>query len=263
MEENFAQIHQFLSLLGLSEEEIKIYLALTQRGMLTTLELSRATDIGRTQVYRFLEKMKKRGVVEEVIDEHRLMAKAVEISQLERLVKENERRLKNIRELFPQVQESLMAKVGQNQPKTKVLFYRGKSGLQQMVWNTLRAERECVGYTYRRIEEMVGEPFMVDWRRAFVEKGLVFRDVFSDHYLESLKQAPRQGPCPINVFTGRYICPKIFDVNMHMDIYNDVVAYSDWYEDEVFGVEIYNKRVAQFQKQMFETIWKKAKKILL
>lgn len=51
-----------------------------------------------------------------------------------------------------------------------------------------------------------------------------------------------------------------FMKDMHMDIYNDVVAYSNWHRGEVFGVEIYNQQVAMFQKQMFEIIWQQGKK---
>jgi hypothetical protein len=43
-----------------------------------------------------------------------------------------------------------------------------------------------------------------------------------------------------------------------MDIYNDVVATNYWMGDDVFGVEIYNKQIADMQRSMFEHFWKLA-----
>lgn len=44
-----------------------------------------------------------------------------------------------------------------------------------------------------------------------------------------------------------------------MDIYNDVIGIYSWHEGEVFGVEIYNEKVATMHKQLFEIVWKIAK----
>ncbi|EKD96520.1 MAG: hypothetical protein ACD_24C00009G0001 [uncultured bacterium] len=45
-----------------------------------------------------------------------------------------------------------------------------------------------------------------------------------------------------------------------MDIYNDVLALYNWHKGEVFGVEIYNDKITAMQKQIFEVLWKMAKK---
>jgi hypothetical protein len=43
------------------------------------------------------------------------------------------------------------------------------------------------------------------------------------------------------------------------DIYDDIVSYYNWHEGEVFGVEIYNKHVANAQRTFFEMLWAKSK----
>ncbi|MBU1326799.1 hypothetical protein KKB64_01075 [Patescibacteria group bacterium] len=253
------KLHQFLSLLGFSPDEITLYLTLAQKGMLTTLELSRTTGIGRTQVYRLIENLKAKGAAEEVIDEHRRLAKAVEAGELLRLIKEKVHQSQQLQELFPQVQQLLQARVGENQADTKVLFYRGKQGLRQLIWHTLRAHHEVVGYTYRSIEEYVGSDFMLDWRDSFVRKGLVLRDIYSEEYLTSRRQVPWPVGFPKTNFRSRFISQKLLRVNLQMDIYNDVVAQYNWHEGEVFGVEIYNRKIADFHRQLFEIVWKSGK----
>lgn len=49
-----------------------------------------------------------------------------------------------------------------------------------------------------------------------------------------------------------------FPLTHGMTIYNNVVAIYNWWQDEVFGVEIYNQQVAEFQRFTFETFWKMA-----
>ena len=128
-----------------------------------------------------------------------------------------------------------------------------------MVWHTLRATHEVGGYTYRRLEEYLGNEFMEDWRDSFIRKGLIMRDIYSDEYLESRNSSPPRLSYPAKHFISRYIPNKTFKINLQMDIYNDVVAQYNWHEGEVFGVEIYNVKTAEFHKQLFEIVWKMGK----
>lgn len=258
-------LSSFLTKLDLSREEIEIFWALTKYGSSTILEISRNTGINRTQVYRFLEKMKKEGLTEEIIEEHRTMAKATDINQLERLVKEKANETEQLKTLFPQVQQLLSSTVGQNQAETKVLFYRGQNGLQQMVWNTLKSKETIRGYTYRMLEDAVGENFAKTWAEEFVDRGLKGKDIFSDAYLRNRSETKRPNHLDIVNYNykSRYISPETLNIDHQMDIYNDVVSFYNWFEGEVFGVEIYNQKVADFQKQIFEIIWDLGKEIEL
>ncbi|MBI5452275.1 hypothetical protein HY945_02345 [Candidatus Gottesmanbacteria bacterium] len=48
-----------------------------------------------------------------------------------------------------------------------------------------------------------------------------------------------------------------------MDIYNEIVSIYHWHEGEIFGVEIYNEKVANMQRQLFEMVWRMAGKLSL
>lgn len=252
-------ISDFFKGLGFNEEETRVYIALNERGILTTLELSRATGISRTQVYRLLEDLKSRGVVEEVVDEHRIMARAIDVEHLYNLVKTQKQQVSLLDHLFPDIKQLLTANTTQKDTDTKVQFYRGKNGLRQMVWHTLRTESDIVGYTYRDISEIIGEDFMQDWVDSFVNKKLFMRDIYSDHFIKSFRESKRHIDLPDKYNLARYISPKILDVHLQIDIYNDVTAHYNWFEGETFGVEIYNAKIASFHRQIFEIIWKQAK----
>src|SRR5256885_3407825 len=112
-------------------------------------------------------------------------------------------------------------------------------GIEQMIWNTLRTKKECSSYTYRSFNEIGGEKLAGRWQEEWMRKKLVFKELYSDEYLESIKQTNRERinqqsqPC----FQSRYIPSSILDIQHQVDIYNDVVAYYNWHEGEIFGVE--------------------------
>ena len=123
------KVLSFFQKLGFSDEEIELFFLLSQKGKQTTLELSRASGISRTQVYRLLENMKKKGTVKELIDEHRVMAEAVGIEQVKRLVAEKASESKQLEDSFSEVKQFFSGIVGQNQAETKVFWLKCKKRL--------------------------------------------------------------------------------------------------------------------------------------
>lgn len=253
------RITEFFLTLGFSKEESNIYTVLLKDGPKTVLQLSRSTGINRTTLYRILDKLDSRKLIEEIIDEYKKLYKAVDFHTIELLIKEQENKTEFLKTTFPQI-NSLLSSNAATQPGTQVVFYRGKNGIQQMAWNTLKATKYVLGYTYREFEEIVGSTFAQDWRDEFIVRKLFMREIYSDELYKSKKQGFKATTDPSIQFQERYISSKILDINHQMDIYNDVITFYNWHEGEVFGVEIYNNKVALMHKQLFEIVWNKAKK---
>ncbi|MBI3384879.1 winged helix-turn-helix transcriptional regulator [Candidatus Gottesmanbacteria bacterium] len=249
-------ILDFLENLGLSNFEAKIYLYLVEHGSSTTLEISKFIEIPRTTVYRLLERLKRLGIVEEVVDQYKTKAKAVDIDRLEKLVAKKSTEVKKLQELFPDIARVLALKSLQNQNQTKVLYYRGQEGMKQMLWNLLRTKDLFRGYSYCTPVETAGPEYALEWALEFNKRGLSGRDLYSDQYLESAKKNPYPTPITWDTWKSRYVSPKVLNIDHQIDIYNDVVAYYNWHEGEIFGVEIYNQKVANLQKQIFDVLWK-------
>lgn len=256
-----AKAGNFLIKLGRTEEETKIFLTLARKGMLTTLQLSRETGINRTRVYRLVDQLKSLGLIEEIIDEHRKLAKAVGPDRLSVMVSEEENKLIALKNLLPAVTAYYENYQSFAQPGTKVLFYRGKEGIKQQVWNTLRTKGELLGYSYRPLNEIIGD-FCLKWQDEWVNRNKSMRDIYSDEYLTSrlltkkdslLEKTPN--------IDSRYISSKILNINHQIDIYNEVVSHYNWFEGEIFGVEIYNEKIASMERELFEIVWKQTKKL--
>lgn len=249
-------ILEFLKGLGLTEEEVKIYLGLINKGPQTVLELSRVVKIPRTTLYRQIERLKKEGVIEEIIDQYKSKVEAVSGDRFEHLVREKEYQIAKLKGLLPEVLPLFQGSQSINQPGTKVLFYRGVEGIKQMIWNVLRCKEVYRGYTFQNWQDLVGEELVEQWSYEFEAKGIPAYDLCSDEYLQNRLKTRHFGVW--NNWERRYIPSKKLTIDHQIDIYNDVVAFYHWEDGEVFGVEIHNQKIANLQKQIFDILFESA-----
>lgn len=256
MRNDTKKICQFLQNLGFSQSEANIYSVLIFFGKLTTLEISKAVNLPRTSVYRLVGSLKQKGVVEEIIDDHKSFFIPAEISKLENLIRKKEKEITEIKTLFPQMSALLSQNANHYDQNTKVLFYRGKEGMKQMLWNILKTEDLFRGYSYCTPVETTGPDFALEWALEFQSRGLLGRDFYSDLYLKSARDFPYPKEISWKFWESKYISPKILGIDHQIDIYNDVLAFYTWHDREIFGVEIHNQKMANLQKQIFDVLWK-------
>lgn len=246
------KLKTFLIKLGLDNQESDIFASLYRLGPATVFELAKETKINRTTLYRRIEQMQQKGLLETVIEEKRLLVRAVDFAQLENLVLQKADDAEFLQKNISTIKSLLNSEYGMVQPGTKILFYKGQEGIRQMVWHTLRAKSEILGFTFRDLTEAVGLKFAQRWHEEFLARGLRMRDIIGDEYLNNQKTAFAYSQ---EVFQSRYLTSSILSIDHQTDIYDSVVAFYNWHEGEVFGVEIYNERVASMQRQIFEILW--------
>lgn len=250
-----SKIDELLKGLEVQADARSLYLALVEHGDLTTLQLSRFTAISRTQVYRLLEQMKERGLVEEIIDAHVIKSRVVGIDGLERLVKTHEEQTKKMSLLLPEIASYLSGKIGLREDNTRVHYFRGREGIKHMVWNVLQAKGECLGFTSIDVDDVLGRELAEDWRQEVVKNNIHFRDITSNidvfnHSIDTRVVGY------LKLAKTRYISPKILTIDHQVDIYNNVIALYSWKEGDVFGVEIHNETIVSLQKQIFNLAWR-------
>lgn len=254
---NKQALHDYLSKLGLTPDEVAVYLELLEKGEGTPLSISRLTGINRTKVYRLIEQMEKDKLVVQEIRDKTTMVSPAPIERVEELLKQKQGTVAELSKNWTEVATMLSQMQVSRQAETKVRYYKGKSGIEQMVWNVLKAKNEIVGYTFRDLSHFVGAKFMDNFVEEFKRRNLKMRDIYGDEYL---------GSQPIDNDWGgkiesRYLPGKVLAIPHQMDIYDDIVTFYSWNEGEVWGTEIYNPKVAKMQRQLFELAWEKAKKV--
>lgn len=249
---------QFLGNLGLNLDDSAVYVALMERGELTVLELSKKTKISRTTVYRIIDKLKKKGLIEEVFTHDKKQYKTTPPDTLEALVQSEESRVEKLKELLPVLPELIASRKTINQKGTAIKFYKGKLGIKQMLWNVLNTKTEIVGYTFGALKEVTGEEFENKWILEFLRRKLQLRDIVSTAYSNKRAQAKNEVSTEVRV-----IDTKKLNIYYQMDIYDNVVSYYRWEEGEIYGVELHDKLIAKMQRQQFELMWGIAKPLKL
>ncbi len=245
-------IENFVIELGFSEEAARLYTILAERGPLTLLEASRRTEMERTGLYRLVEKLVGEGLLERVMAHKSQKIAAVGLATIRRMVelrKKEASRLEIGLETFEQVVGGLS-----HQAETQVKYYKGVEGIKQILWNETKAKGEVLGYLYRNLQEVVGKAYFSEYARELEKNTVKLRDLRTESFLQSTRASGYRRD-PIDGGYWRYIPEKILKVTHIMDIYDDVVAIYYWQDNDVFGVEIQNKQIAETQRSIFEALW--------
>ena len=248
-------VEEYLSKLGFDEAAARLYGALVAKGPITILEASRATGIERTALYRQIETLAERGLIEEVLEHKSRRIRAAEPEQVKLMVEQEKRKVKELEENFPEFEKEI-SKLPEIK-STQVRYYRGTSGIKQIMWNETKAKGELLGYTYRNMEEIAGVKFFKAWVAEIEKNWVVVRDLRSDEFLASMER-PEFERVHINKSVWRYLPDSVMKLSHNLDIYNNVVAIYYWENNDVFGVEIENEKIAETQRSIWKTLWKLA-----
>lgn len=261
---HLALIRDFLTKLGFEKEEIKLYTSIFQKGPVTLLEASRLSGLDRTKLYRIVDPLIKKKLIEEVPQYKRRTIKACDITTIELLIKEKELQDQYLINTLPSFSHAL-GTLSQPLQESKVIYYKGVEGIRQMTWNILRCKGLFRTYSYRFWDDILGAPFVLKLNERMLEQNFKIHDLYSDQYIkfkeEWLKSGKGKPKGNWDFWYSRYVPEKILTINQNIDVYNDVVSYYYWQGKETFGVEIYNQRVADFHKQMHDIVWNNAQRL--
>lgn len=256
-------VSQYLAALGFNQTATRLYLALVENGSMTLLAASRATGVERTKLYRIIEDLQAKGLIEETQEYKRRAIRAVDINKIELLVKEREIQNAFLTSSFPTFSETIKSLTG-SFPGQKVVYYRGVDGIRQMSWNILQTKGMYRTYSFRYWNDLLGDAFTARLGDELGKLNVPVHDLYSDEYVKFIIEWFRTGhklpPGDWHNWESRYIPSKTLTIDLNIDIYNDTVAYYYWRGKEIFGAEIVNEKIASFQKQVHDILWKMGKK---
>ena len=253
-------LEQHLALLGLDETEIKIYLGLFASGPQTPLELSRKSGVNRSKIYRYLERLKNRKLVEDVDSGWGLKIRVAGARNLELMIKERESDLEEQKEVLPLVLTELKALEPKLSEEFQIKSYHGLEGLKQMMWNQLSGKGEILQFTFETRNEVVGKSFAEKVREEQVLRGLKLYEI------ENAKDQGKYWYTRVagfpQYYESRHIPSKVLDIQQNTAIFNDTVSIMNWVGENKAGLEIVNPAFAKMQREIFWKFWELAGKSL-
>lgn len=254
------QVIDNLKQLGLEEKQTQIYLHLLKSTSQTALEISRATEISRTSVYRNLERLQKLGLVEEVLDQNTTKFKASSPEKLYLILRQKELEVSDIKESIPNVISQLSALKVESISPTEVLYFKGKEGVRQLLWNTTKCKSKKMDqFGFMTWSEILGFKVAEEFRLEHQKKKIFGREI-SNWYEDGTKWTNLLDGIK-KYYKEAYIPKSILEINHDTYIYDDIVAFLHMYKGEFFGIEIHNAQIAKSQRQLFEIVWNMAEEM--
>ena len=183
---------------------------------------------------------------------------------MELLIAKKETEIINLKNNFSSLIPLITPISPTNNPGTSVKFYRGQDGLRQLLWNTLKAKK-VVGYGYSDWNEGVGRSFAEKLRQEYLERQIINLELQNDIPINTdfidIKTNKTANEIYLNKFYQMRVIPtSVIEIKHDAYIYDDIYAIYHYINNEPFGIEIQNAEIAKTQTQIFQFLWKSAKK---
>lgn len=248
-----------LARLGLAEAESEIYLHLLEKGAKTPLELSRTTGINRTKMYRLLDLLNQKKLIEESFTDRGKKFKASQPSNLGLLISIEEETLRSKKDILEDTINLLGQFPIQSHLGFEVIHHRGISGLEQMLWNELKAQ-EVYLFSNETVDAVVGNKFADLHRKEVSERNIKYKEIGNQPITDNLSVITyNKVSSPKKLYEYRKIPKNILKIRHTIVIYNNTLAIYNWLEKEYVGIEIINKPLAETHRQIFGHFWKLGK----
>jgi len=261
MPSDITPMHAYFAKLGLEPEIAEIYLALHAYGPQSILKLASNAKIERTRLYRLLDTLAEHNLIEVEVLYKRKLYKAAPIGNLQILLTKREQEVRDLQKELVELQQKFQSP-SLHSPLTHVQFYRGEEGVKQMFWNQTKAKSESFSILYENMQTLTNITFFERWVERCNMNGLTFKSIAGDHFLSTQRDwYTKHDNEKLQKWQGRYLPDTIFPITHSMVTYDDVVAYYNWKDGEVFGLEVYNNEIAAAQRNVFNMLWEQGQGI--
>lgn len=248
-----------LTKLGVSKDEIDIFLYLCKSDVESVQQISEAVSINRTTCYRYLESLRAKNLIEWVIDKRGRKVKASSPDNLIFLLEKNKNTITEVENnLLPLISQLKVLKPNKKFD-TQVRYFKGEEGVKQMIWNTLCTREPLRSYTILRRREFIDPKFEDKFEYEWVRRGLSDSTITNETRISYIKN--RLLAQYRKTVTIKIIPSKKFYISNDIAIYNNIVSIASLEKANLVGIEIENEEIAKTQKSIFDIVWEGAKSL--
>jgi sugar-specific transcriptional regulator TrmB len=230
--------------LGLTDNEVRIYLVLLKHGLLTPYKLAEHTGLHRGYIYDSLERMQEKGIVNMLTKDKKKHFQATSPDNLVGLL---ELRLEGLKQVTPKLNKLMFTE----KEETKIALHKGNR-----VWNTLLKDilseaKKGDEILFVGIDETIIEPlepvylkryFSIMQRTGWKEKAII-------------KQGGKR--VPVKNIEYKEIDPSVIGNTTQIIYHNKVALFIAG--TPYYLIIIENKEVANTYRKQFELLWKIAR----
>lgn len=233
---------------GLDQNEAELYLAGLQLGSAPASEYAKRARLNRITAYNTLEGMVRKG---HFTMERKMRAKWYAPVAPEYLAIESRKNADALERALPE----LRSLQGAKHRSPHIRFFEGWEGVQKVYEDTLTANDELLNFANSAVVREHWPAYDQDYVEERVKRGVHLRGIAPDD------AAGRKvhGEDKQRLREIRLVPAKEFDFQNEINIYDSKVAICSFGSgQDLFGVIIESKEVAETQKQIFEMAWRYA-----
>jgi len=251
-------IEEALKKIGLTKNEIKIYLTTLQLGPSSVQEISKATKMHRQTVYNTVESLQKKKLMITAIKGKRKLYLCEDpekiLGNLSDVVKKIEEQRMEITKLLPEL-KSLHNSL-ENKPK--VMYFEGIEGLKEIYMDTLKVGKTI--YAFGAVHDKICKTMLRWLREDYVikraKKNILAKVILpfypsksTKYFIDRSKKVKRE---------FKLVPADKFPFTIEINVYGNKVAIISYDVKEMFGVIIESKETAKTWKCIFDLAWEGA-----
>ena len=206
---------KILENMGLTKNEIKVYLALLELGTTTTGPLAKKSELHTSRVYESLNKLIEKGLASFVIKANRKHYSAANPDVILDILEKEKR---DIISILPELKAMHKQRPGEE----KVTMFEGYKGVKSVYDNivrTLNKGDEILVFGARGADEsFMSNTFFIEYTKRRVEKGIKMKMIFNDDARQTGKYYSKLKNTEV-----RYM-PKNMKTPAAVDIYSNNVG---------------------------------------
>jgi len=230
---------------GLSNTEVKVYLALLELGSALAGEITKKSEVNRTNVYDALERLIEKGLVTYVISANRKMFEPVNPEKLQVILKERQKHLDSI-------MQELQLRYKASKSKEEATIFKGKKGIKSIFEDILRENKSLFVYGAESRFTNIFPAYQRDWNKMRAKLGIKVKIIYNE------KVRQRKIKERLKLLEMKFL-PKEYDFPSTIMIYGDKAVTIVWTELP-FGFMIKSKDAVKSNMNFFEILWNVAKK---
>lgn len=239
---------KILEEMGLSQSEVKSYIASLEIGSATNGEIAKKANLNRSNCNEALKKLMNRGLISYVTKANKRYYKATNPKYILKLLKEKQEKVK---EIIPKLEEK--RKFHKKQQEANI--YEGHKGIKTVfedILDSLKSREEYLVFNAIDVPETFNI-FIESWTKRRIDKKIKLKIIFHEESKEMIKKYKKQKLTEVRTLPKKYITPAVINV------YGDKTAIILWTKEPLAFV-VKNRDYSDSFRQYFRLLWKNAKK---
>lgn len=236
-----------LESVGLSGNEVKVYLALLDLGSALAGEITKRSGVNRTNVYDALDRLTERGLVSYVIQANRKYFEAAKSDRLIKYLEEKEQDIKSKKEAVASILPELEKRRTLSREPQEATIYKGRQGLKSVAEIVLDTKKPMLVFGAEGKFFELFTHYAEQWHQRRGKLNIPVKLIFNEK-LRKIKSKANFPKAQVR-FNA-----QIYDTPATTWIFGDKVAIVVWSEQPLVTL-IRSREVASSYQQFFKILW--------